>query len=74
MGCGGHSTKGDGKMVSITAKGSAGLSVDIGPIDTQLLQKQKEALVEMIWDDEKNILWGLVYMLDDILDEEMYSG
>ena len=60
-------------MVSITARGSAGVSVEIGPIDIDMLKEQKKELLEMIWEKEGSSLWGIVEMLDDILDEEMYS-
>ena len=56
-------------MVSITARGTAGVSVEIGPIDIDMLKEQKKELLEMIWEKEGSSLWGIVYMLDDILDE-----
>jgi len=53
----------------ITAKGNAGVTVEIGPIDVSLLRKQNKLLVEMIWDDMDTILWGVVEMLNDVIDE-----
>lgn len=54
--------------VSITAKGNAGATVEVGPIDIDLLNKQKQELIATIWEDKDNILWGIVCMLDDICD------
>jgi hypothetical protein len=63
-------TKEGGKMVAITARGTAGVSVEIGPLDIDMLKKQRIELLENIWKKEGSSLWGIVYMLDDILDEE----
>lgn len=57
-------------MVAITARGTAGVSVEIGPLDIDMLKKQRIELLENIWKKEGSSLWGIVYMLDDILDEE----
>ena len=56
-------------MVMVTARGTAGASVEVGPIDPKLLKDQLQELIELIWDDGDNILWGIVYMLEDIADE-----
>ena len=56
-------------MAWITAKGTAGVSVEIGPIDPSLLKDQIEALIDLIIEDGDNPLWGIVYMLEDIADE-----
>jgi hypothetical protein len=56
-------------MVMVTARGTAGVSVEIGPIDIDILKEQKKELLETIWEKEGSSLWGIVYMLDDILDE-----
>lgn len=53
----------------ITAKGNAGVTVEVGPIDIDILNRQKQELVNLIWEDKDSILWGIVYMLDDICDE-----
>lgn len=52
----------------ITAKGNAGVTVEVGPIDIDILNRQKQELVNLIWEDKDSILWGIVYMLDDICD------
>ena len=54
-------------MVMVTARGTAGVSVEIGPIDIDMLNKQYKELIKLVWDDEDNILWGLVHMVNDIL-------
>ena len=54
-------------MVMVTARGTAGVSVEIGPIDIDMLNKQHIELIKLIADDEDNILWGLVHMVNDIL-------
>jgi len=54
-------------MVMVTARGTAGVSVEIGPIDIDMLNKQNIELIKLIADDEDNILWGLVHMVNDIL-------
>ena len=57
-------------MVWITSRGTAGVSVEIGPLDIDILKEQKKELLETIWEKEGSSLWGIVSMLDDILDEE----
>jgi hypothetical protein len=57
------------KMTKVISKGKAGHTLEIGPIDIDILKKQHEQLVEMIWNDTDNILWGIVYMLEDVIDE-----
>ena len=37
-------------------------------VDEEMLNKQRLALAEKLWDDENSILWGLVDMLDDWYD------
>jgi uncharacterized spore protein YtfJ len=54
-------------MVMVTARGTAGVSVEIGPIDLDMLNKQNIQLIKLIEHDEDNILWGLVHMVNDIL-------
>jgi hypothetical protein len=54
-------------MVMVTARGTAGVSVEIGPIDIDMLNKQYNELIKLVWDDEDNVLWGLVHMVNDIL-------
>jgi hypothetical protein len=56
-------------MTKVIAEGNAGVSVEVGPIDPKLLKDQLQELIELIWDDGDNILWGIVYMLEDIADE-----
>lgn len=57
-------------MVDITARGTAGVSVEVGPLDIDILKEQKKELLETIWEKEGSSLWGIVYMIDDILDLE----
>ena len=54
-------------MVMVTARGTAGVSVEIGPIDIDMLNKQYIQLINLIADDEDHDLWGLVHMIGDIL-------
>lgn len=54
-------------MVMVTARGTAGVSVEIGPIDIDMLNKQYIQLINLIADDEDHELWGLVHMVGDIL-------
>jgi len=54
-------------MVMVTARGTAGVSVEIGPIDIDMLNKQYIQLIKLIEDDEDHELWGLVHMVGDIL-------
>jgi uncharacterized spore protein YtfJ len=54
-------------MVMVTARGTAGVSVEIGPIDIDILNKQYIQLINLIADDEDHDLWGLVHMVGDIL-------
>jgi hypothetical protein len=61
-------------MVMVTARGTAGVSVEIGPIDIDMLNKQYNELINLMWDDADNILWGLVHMIGDILDEVNVEG
>ena len=53
-----------------------GRPIDWEKIDWVLLKKQKQELVEMIWDEQESILWGIVHLIDDIQDwiepEESY--
>jgi uncharacterized spore protein YtfJ len=56
-------------MVMVTARGTAGVSVEIGPIDIDMLNKQYNELINLMWDDTENILWGLVHMIGDIIHE-----
>ena len=53
-----------------------GRPIDWEKIDWVLLKKQKQELVEMIWDEQDSILWGIVHLIDDIQDwiepEESY--
>ena len=37
-------------------------------VDPELLNKQRLELVNLIWNDEDSILWGLVEMLDEWYD------
>jgi hypothetical protein len=54
-------------MVMVTARGTAGVSVEIGPIDIDMLNKQYNELIKLIASDENHVLWGLVHMVNDIL-------
>lgn len=44
------------------------VDVVIGPVDIPLLKEQIEILIEMIWDEPDNITWGIVEMLNDVVD------
>lgn len=61
-------------MVMVTARGTAGVSVEIGPIDIDILNKQYIQLIKLIEHDEDHELWGLVYMIGDILHESNIEG
>jgi len=61
-------------MVMVTARGTAGVSVEIGPIDIDMLNKQHIELIKLIADDEDHVLWGLVHMVNDILWESNVEG
>ena len=37
-------------------------------VDPELLNKQRLELINLIWNDENSILWGLVEMLDEWYD------
>jgi hypothetical protein len=56
-------------MVMVTARGTAGVSVEVGPIDPKLLKDQIENLIDLIISDGDSPLWGVVYFLEDIADE-----
>lgn len=59
-------------MSVVIAKGNAGYTIEIGPVDMELLAEQKQLLLEMIWDieeqDRRFKLWGIVEMIDHIQD------
>jgi len=61
-------------MVMVTGMGTAGTSVEIGPIDIDMLNKQYKELIKLIASDENHVLWGLVYMIGDILNEVNVEG
>jgi hypothetical protein len=42
---------------------------DLSNIDLSLLHEQKNVLVESIYNDPENILWGIVELLDAITDQ-----
>lgn len=44
------------------------LTFPVTDIDWQELDLQKRKLVEVIWDDHKCILWGLVSLIDSLQD------
>ena len=70
MGCGGHSQTKGMEMTKVTALADNGNAmVEIGPISPSLLKDQIELLIDSIIEDGDNILWGVVYMLEDIADE-----
>jgi hypothetical protein len=39
-------------------------------IDYSLLAKQREALLNTIWEDDESPLWGVVHLLDSLIDAE----
>jgi hypothetical protein len=54
----------------VTASGNAGVTVEIGPIDIDLLKKQANMIADLtILNEDTHILWGVVEMLNDIIDE-----
>lgn len=61
-------------MVMVTARGTAGVSVEIGPIDIDMLNKQYNELIKLIASDENHVLWGLVHMIGDIIHEANVEG
>lgn len=57
-------------MARITSREYNGdVRVEIGPIDSKILENQISNLTDIILHDEDNSLWGIVYMLEEILDE-----
>jgi hypothetical protein len=64
-----HIRKG-GSVMSVVARGNAGVTMEIGPIDMDMLKEQKQILLETIWDieeqDKRFKLWGIVEMIDYI--------
>lgn len=57
-------------MTKVIAKGNAGITIEIGPIDIDLLKKQANMIADLtILNDDTHILWGVVEMLNDIIDE-----
>jgi hypothetical protein len=56
-------------MTKVIAKGNAGVTVEVGPIDPKLLKDQIEDLIDLILSDGDSPLWGIVYFLEDIADE-----
>ena len=50
-------------------------------IDYKLLEKQRNHLLSILWDDlgkpvllDRELGWGIVHLLDDLLDEEYYKN
>ena len=39
-------------------------------IDYELLAEQREVLLNSIWQDEQSPLWGVVDLLDELIDAE----
>jgi hypothetical protein len=63
-----HIRKG-GSVMNVVAKGNAGVTVEIGPIDIELLKKQANMIADLtILNEDTHILWGVVEMLNDIID------
>ena len=58
----------------IVAEGNAGVTIEFGPIDLDMLNDQYKELINLIWDDTDNILWGVVEMIGDILYESNVEG
>ena len=55
--------------MNVVAKGNAGVTVEIGPIDIELLKKQANMIADLtILNEDTHILWGVVEMLNDIID------
>jgi hypothetical protein len=70
MGCGGHSQQRGWEMTKVIAKGNAGVTIEIGPIDIDMLKKQANMIADLtILNEDTHILWGVVEMLNDIIDE-----
>jgi hypothetical protein len=44
------------------------VDIAIGPVDLELLERQRNILLDLIWDDSDNDLWGLIEMLNDMID------
>jgi hypothetical protein len=47
---------------------NVGQYLAIANIDYELLAKQRNLLVVTIWQDKESELWGLVNMLDELID------
>ena len=60
--------------MSVVARGNAGVTMEIGPIDMDMLKEQKQILLETIWDieeqDKRFKLWGIVELIDHIQEVE----
>lgn len=57
-------------MTKVIAKGNAGVTIEIGPIDIDMLKKQANMIADLtILNEDTHILWGVVEMLNDIIDE-----
>lgn len=43
-------------------------TITLGPFDIPLLKDQVDIIMEMIENDQDSIVWGIVEMLNDIID------
>jgi hypothetical protein len=50
------------------------VTVKLGELDWTHLREQKNALLEMIWNDSDSILWGIIHIIDKIQDEAVDNG
>jgi len=41
-------------------------SISFDNVDVEMLWDQYQALIEILWDDPENILWGLADMIGDL--------
>jgi hypothetical protein len=43
---------------------------NVTDIDYSLLAEQRETLLNTIWEDDESPLWGVVHLLDTLIDAE----
>lgn len=53
---------------------SENYTCDLGNINWNELRIQKDALLKLIWKDDKSVLWGLVNIIDLIQDQAVEKG
>lgn len=66
----------DGGTVYVQADGDVdpAAGVCVNKIDWLLLAQQKHRLLHLIWEDDDDILWGLIHLIDAIQDRAEEDG